>query len=301
MKNVKRIISIVFVLALLASCTFTSTNALVAPLVKGDVDTAYEAGGSQINIKDATAIQKYLAGLTVFSKQQIYCADTNFDNKITIQDATLIQKLVADIIEKLPYPDDFHNVHDYIIARCLYADYDSGKAMVGVPVTFYANGVGTNHIRYEYKINGEVVRPADENNSFTTTFDEAGTYNISVTMYNRFDTTATHSMEYTVLPAYTSDTLMLRALYYDRNCDWSYTDEFTATALAFMGSGEYEYEFLFDGETVQPWGESNQYSRDCNPHKEDYLHTLTVRIRDKQNPEYIIEENMEIIFSEAIG
>lgn len=52
---------------------------------------------SYVNIKDATAIQKYLAGLELFYDDTLKLADTNDDGKVNIKDATTIQKYIADI------------------------------------------------------------------------------------------------------------------------------------------------------------------------------------------------------------
>ncbi len=51
----------------------------------------------EVNIKDATAIQKYLAEIISFSTMQKDVADFNKDGKITIADATAIQKKLAGL------------------------------------------------------------------------------------------------------------------------------------------------------------------------------------------------------------
>lgn len=51
----------------------------------------------KIDIKDATAIQKYLAELITFSGVQEEVADFNMDGKISIADATAIQKKLAGL------------------------------------------------------------------------------------------------------------------------------------------------------------------------------------------------------------
>ncbi|MGN0477103.1 MAG: dockerin type I domain-containing protein [Ruminococcus sp.] len=54
-----------------------------------------------INIKDATMIQKCVAGIEKLDENQSICADTNGDGTITVHDATLIQKYVVKLIVKL--------------------------------------------------------------------------------------------------------------------------------------------------------------------------------------------------------
>lgn len=51
-----------------------------------------------LNIKDATAIQKHLAGIQLLSQQGIFVADVNNDSSINIKDATTIQKKLAGLI-----------------------------------------------------------------------------------------------------------------------------------------------------------------------------------------------------------
>lgn len=52
---------------------------------------------TKTDIKDATAIQKYLAELIEFSDMQKDAADFNGDGKVTIADATAIQKMLAGL------------------------------------------------------------------------------------------------------------------------------------------------------------------------------------------------------------
>lgn len=59
----------------------------------GDVN-----GDGKLNIKDATAIQKYLAKLAEFDAVQLTLADVNKDGKVNIKDATYIQKKIAKLI-----------------------------------------------------------------------------------------------------------------------------------------------------------------------------------------------------------
>lgn len=61
----------------------------------GDVDENFK-----INIKDATAIQKYLANITELSDFAARLADANADNKVNIKDATTIQKYCANLKPK---------------------------------------------------------------------------------------------------------------------------------------------------------------------------------------------------------
>ena len=66
----------------------------ISELLVGDVNR-----DGDINIKDATAIQKHLAAIDIFLKEAEFLADYDADGKITIKDATAIQKFLAGITE----------------------------------------------------------------------------------------------------------------------------------------------------------------------------------------------------------
>jgi len=55
-----------------------------------------------ITIKDATAIQKHIAKITLLFDNAALFADVNTDFDITIKDATLVQKYIAGIF--IDYP-----------------------------------------------------------------------------------------------------------------------------------------------------------------------------------------------------
>ncbi len=61
----------------------------------GDADLS-----GDVNVKDATIIQKHVADLVKLSDDALSVCDTNHDSRITVSDATAIQKFVAGIISK---------------------------------------------------------------------------------------------------------------------------------------------------------------------------------------------------------
>ncbi|MBQ2944392.1 MAG: leucine-rich repeat protein [Ruminococcus sp.] len=68
--------------------------ALAPPVYElGDANT-----DGNVNIKDATAIQKHLAGIEFLSNRGNSVADFNNDSNINIKDATAIQKFIAGIL-----------------------------------------------------------------------------------------------------------------------------------------------------------------------------------------------------------
>lgn len=70
-----------------------STSPEVKDLMIGDADLNLE-----VNIKDATLIQKFVARTVDFSEDQLLCAEATEDDEINIKDATAIQKFVANIL-----------------------------------------------------------------------------------------------------------------------------------------------------------------------------------------------------------
>ncbi len=64
-------------------------------IVLGDVD-----GNEIVNIKDATLVQKYIAGLIIMNKTEKNAGDVDRDGDVTIKDATLLQKYVAETLSE---------------------------------------------------------------------------------------------------------------------------------------------------------------------------------------------------------
>lgn len=72
---------------------FVDLDAPVPSFELGDVNR-----DGTVNIKDATAIQKNIAGLISFDEEQNSLADFNEDASVNIKDATAIQKKIAGLI-----------------------------------------------------------------------------------------------------------------------------------------------------------------------------------------------------------
>ena len=164
----KKNLSFICILSILSAISLSGISAVRAPIASGDVDLAEDR-----NIKDSTLIQKYLAGIVEFTALQELLADTDGDGKVTIKDATLIQKDIADIARI-----ETDGLFPYMGAHYFYPDYSSGKAMSGVPVTFYVSAFAyderSNPITYEFYVNDELVQERSDKSSFTYTFEEAG-------------------------------------------------------------------------------------------------------------------------------
>lgn len=175
----KKITAILLVLVLCVSMFAISANAALPPVVFGDLNWDYKA-----NVLDVTLIQRGLAGLMEFGYESQLRADFDRDGEAAVLDATWIQRKEANIT----IPEGFGGEgYADIEVTSFYADYDSGKAAVGVPVTFTARAnCGEKGSTYEFYIDGEQVQERSEKNTFTYTFSESGEYDVSVKAYNRY-------------------------------------------------------------------------------------------------------------------
>lgn len=282
MKKIIKLICVVSVIAGIVMSQCLMTSAAVPPNFFGDVN--YDRS---ISIDDATAIQKYAACIEDFSKRQLYYADVNGDGDVTIDDATLIQKYVARIIRGFE-PEDYHI--DTVSVNNFYASYDSGKAIAGVPVTFTAEATGgIEPFSYEFSINGEVLQAQSENNEFTYTFDNAGTYQIEVKYFNSFDEYELYTTEYTVVEPYDLDKPVISTIHLNTLNVTTASYRVVLTANAIGGDAPYEYSFDLDnGVEVQDFSESNEFTIPTVYYLNDYEeqrisageHTVTVQVKD---------------------
>lgn len=104
MKFIKTAIALLSVLALLTG-TFSAMVVFAAPeqgsdLIIGDVDF-----DGEITIKDATCVQKVMAGINEKTDSFDYIADVTGDGKVDIRDVTTIQRYINGNITKFPVDD----------------------------------------------------------------------------------------------------------------------------------------------------------------------------------------------------
>ena len=64
--------------------------------ILGDVN-----GDGNVNIMDATEIQRHIAQLSTIPEDRLSCADANKDSQVNIMDATQIQRFIAQLIPEL--------------------------------------------------------------------------------------------------------------------------------------------------------------------------------------------------------
>ena len=216
----KKILGIILIMTLIVTTVMTA-HAVPAPMYVGDLDH-----DNDLTILDATRIQRWLVGLEeldayrekypdwITEKLALYLGDVNGDGSCDILDATFIQRYAAGMIDARMW--DFSTWAYYIDDIQLYADRDSGKAVVGKPVTFHAQVPGYHEndefapYTYAFFINGEKVKERSEQTDMTYTFTKTGYYTISVTCYNRLDCTAGHRISnYQVAEPYPLDQPMI--------------------------------------------------------------------------------------------
>lgn len=285
----KKIISIIFIFILLMSMGLVNAFAALAPRWVGDVDL-----DDTRTVRDATAIQKYVANLLDLSLLQKCLADADEDGEITVKDATLIQKAVAKI-ERID-----GSVYPYVSYDGFYANFDSGKAMAGVPVTFTANASSfeekTNPLTYELYINGELVDKGNEN-SFTYTFSSAGSYDVKIKCTNAFGYYGEcGESPYAVVEPYESEVPIVKAFYADHSYFNDYVfhmadSNVTFTAEAIFGKGDYEYAFLLDGKVIREFSEDNTYTFEDMPDDREEEYVLTVRVKDSSTGDSFVSED----------
>lgn len=102
--------------------------------IMGDADS-----NGKINIKDATAIQKYVANLILLSTRQLALADADNSAKINVKDATSVQKFLAGFEIKSVIKNTLYEVgthcHSYseasIVANCVRDGYTLFSCVCG--------------------------------------------------------------------------------------------------------------------------------------------------------------------------
>jgi hypothetical protein len=95
--NIKKLFCIICTLSL---SIFTTANAVINVNAKSNEQTCIIGDvnlDNNIDIDDATVIQKYIADFLSLTNEQITIADVDNDDVITIGDVTLIQKYLANI------------------------------------------------------------------------------------------------------------------------------------------------------------------------------------------------------------
>ncbi len=295
MKNIKVLISVLIVLILLFVSALP-VFATPAPDFRGDANMDRD-----IDIKDATTIQKIVADRIEATKLQQVLADCNDDGTINVIDATLVQKVVGGIIKRNEMGGE--DVHTYFTHGDYRASYDSGKAIVGEPVTFtFEVDTVAKPITYEFYVDDVLVGERSENNTCTYTFKISGSYKISVIAYNFYDLTYQYDdYNYTVVEPYTSDTPVISYFNtsYGDGYFWGGPRDCIVTVEAIKGEGPYEYKFVQYYERSHPDDKVIAYTR-------DFTSSNKVLLSDELLDDYYIcnydyEEYVEVTVRDAKG
>lgn len=277
-KRIKSLIAILVTVVLL-STQMISASAVITPIFRGYVD--YD---DECSITDATYIQRYLADLEEMTPEQFYAADVDGDKDVSVIDATYIQQKIAKIIFQFPAGDYcFRDVY----AEALVADYSSGKAKVGTPVTFEAvASTMLDTLTYEFYIDGELVRESSQCNTYTHTFEEFGTYYVEFYVSNDVGITTSEGIYYTVVEPYETGWVNLYSIYHKGFHDSYLTFE----AFAYDGAAPYEYSFALYDQTY----ESGADSHGILVEKQDYSESNSFKLTSKLQAEHYYTLYVEV-------
>ena len=274
------IVSFLLVFCLLVGAV--SASATRAPYHSGDADL----DGNR-TVKDATLIQKYTSRLAEFSYLQSLLSDTNEDGVINVKDATMIQKALAKLVKI-----EAEGVFSYSECNKIYADFSSGRAMVGVPVAFTIEcgnyDERANPITYELYINDELIEGANATGKFAYTFETAGEYKITFETINKFGYRERFwlAQEYKVVEPYESEIPVVKAFYSHMvpymggNSYVEPEENVTFEAEAMFGKGDYKYAFYLDGKMLRDYSADNTYTFETLPEAREEEYILTVRVKD---------------------
>ncbi len=310
----KKLVSILVVMAILVGACVISVGATTAPA--GYIGDANYDGVT--DIFDATFIMRVVAKLEEATAVQELFGDVNKDGKLNIIDATNIQRHVADL-EPDAYVGYWYNYD--MLENDFYADYESGVAMAGVPVTFTVNAeTGSPILSYELYVDDVCVATSDTN-SITYTFDKAGVYEVEMRINAFFATGSIGFREYEVVEPYESDTPLFKTLYTTGKIQWGYIAyglrNVRVYADAIGGEGPYQYKFVFERPeglwynaetvtTVQDYSEQNYYElevidwrdvveEDHRGHVPDLECKIHIYIKDANDN--VVEREMDIVYT----
>lgn len=307
----KKLISILIIMVVLVGTCVINVGATTGPAAYiGDAN--YD---NDVDIYDATFIMRVIAKLERPTAVQLLLGDVNKDGKFNIIDATNVQRYLADL-KTDAYVNYWYNYDMY--ENDFYADYESGKAMAGVPVTFTANAeTGSPVLTYELYVD-DVCVATSYKNSITYTFDKAGTYNVQMRIKAFFSEGTIGFRNYEVVEPYQSETPLFKTLYTTGKIQWGYITydlrNVRVCSDAIGGEAPYQYKFVFERPeglwynagivtTVQDYSEQNYYQletihwRDVveDGHRADDLECkIHIYIKDANGN--VVDREMDIVY-----
>ena len=231
----KKYVSILLILLMLIPQATVSAAEEPCYLI-GDADR-----DGEITILDATRIQRRLAGLAPSDRLADYLSDVDGDRSLSILDATCIQRRLASIDNRfhkenlIPWKAKITSVH---------TDVNSSTVQVGTTVTFTV--VEEEHeilSEYEFYVDGIMISERTEHCVFQYTFEQEGSYRISVVSYDPFGGMDVYTVDMNALlraqpPAITSAV-------YNRS-----TKRITVRASG--GTAPYEYQYTIRNHIAPP-------------------------------------------------
>ena len=249
----KRVFTLMIAIVMLLSCVI-GASAIPNIHYYGDVNL-----DRNIDILDATLIQCHVAQIQQLSELGQDLADVDADSVVTVADATMIQKKSAKLI--MGFDQDKQGIYTDVEIVNLSADFDSGKAVKGVAVTFdtVAFCIEGAPLMYEYYVDDVAVSSEkSELSKFTYVFEDEGLYEVCVRVYNKYGEFEQRSIEYAVIDKEIDDSLIISGIHAN-SLHISPMNEVVVTAYARGGVAPYEYRFeLEDSEIVQDYGSDNQ-------------------------------------------
>lgn len=275
----KKLVSVLLCMVVMLSMCAVSTYATTAPAgYIGDINL-----DGKVDINDATYIMRYVAKREDVDIEQKYLGDVTNDGKITILDATNIQLYVAK--KKTDYKINYPYNYD-MMCNDYFADYESGVAMAGVPVTFTLNAyAGSPVLGYELYVD-ETCVATSESNSITYTFEKSGIYQVELRINALYATGYRGFSNYKVVEPYESETPMFKTLYTTGKIQWGTITydrkDVKVHADAIGGKGPYQYKFVFERPKsayidepekitkVQEYSENNVYELEVIKFEEVY-------------------------------
>lgn len=250
----KKLFAVVLAIAIAVSCCAAGVNAGRTLYYDQYGDVNYDLN---VDIFDVTEIQRALADMITLSDLCRELADYDHDGEVTVFDANYIQRRLADMAVPGGCGGELDND---VIIRNIYASYDSGKAMVGVPVTFTCEAfTNAPEVTYELKINDKVVQERTTGHELTYTFNKVGKYHIDIYVYTLYGWYREYSVfDYEVVEPYATEKPVIVQSYFDEIHPTDGQSKLTVNAIG--GTGPYDYIFTITPvDNARIYGEEGDY------------------------------------------
>ena len=249
----KRILSFVLLLVIVSLLCMSSFGAKSSLHFYGDVNN-----NGEVDIKDATEIQRHLAKIAELSELGKDLADVNADQRVSVLDATMIQRKIAHLIDSFNH--DNYGLYTFIHLNNITFSFDSGKAIATIPVTFNIDATSTdgNPLRYALIVDGvEVAESIEPVLSYT--FKDKGEYLVCIVVYNKYNEEHVYEFLYKVIGKSEVSELFISAVN-QNSLHLKEDTNIVITANAYGGTVPYEYSFeLNEFSKKQDYSENDSF------------------------------------------